>query len=98
MDRGAASRQHRRRERARSRHEVYRALSLRGLTRRGISSTHSMVSRPLGGRGPLAGIRVVEIVGLGPAPFAAMILADLGATVISIDRPVAANLGLAIDP
>src|SRR5215831_15910445 len=57
-----------------------------------------MVSRSPGGRGPLAGIRVVEIVGLGPAPFAAMILADLGATVISIDRPVAANLGLAIDP
>lgn len=37
--------------------------------------------------GPLAGIRVLEFAGLGPAPFAAMILADLGAEVIRIDRP-----------
>lgn len=37
--------------------------------------------------GPLAGIRVVEIGGIGPAPFAEMILADLGAEVIRVDRP-----------
>ncbi|CAN5229566.1 CaiB/BaiF CoA-transferase family protein [soil metagenome] len=37
--------------------------------------------------GPLAGVRVVELVGLGPAPFAAMMLADLGADVIRVDRP-----------
>ena len=37
--------------------------------------------------GPLAGIRVVEIVGIGPGPFAAMLLADLGADVIRVDRP-----------
>lgn len=43
---------------------------------------------------PLAGIRIVEMVGLGPAPFAGMILSDLGATVIRIDRPVAAGLGI----
>ena len=36
--------------------------------------------------GPLAGIRVVEMVGLGPCPFAAMRLADMGAEVIRIDR------------
>ncbi len=36
--------------------------------------------------GPLAGIRVVEIEGLGPAPFAGMLLADLGAEVISVGR------------
>jgi alpha-methylacyl-CoA racemase len=44
--------------------------------------------------GPLAGIRVVEMVGLGPCPFAAMMLADMGAEVIRIDRkaaPSAAN-------
>ena len=44
--------------------------------------------------GPLAGIRVVEMVGLGPCPFAAMMLADMGAEVIRIDRkaaPGAAN-------
>ena len=38
-------------------------------------------------QGPLAGIRVVEFAGLGPAPFAAMVLADMGADVIRIDRP-----------
>jgi alpha-methylacyl-CoA racemase len=37
--------------------------------------------------GPLAGIRVVELAGIGPGPFAAMLLADLGAEVLRIDRP-----------
>jgi alpha-methylacyl-CoA racemase len=37
--------------------------------------------------GPLDGVRVIEIVGIGPGPFAAMLLADLGADVIRIDRP-----------
>jgi alpha-methylacyl-CoA racemase len=36
--------------------------------------------------GPLAGVRVVEIAGIGPGPFAAMLLADMGADVIRIDR------------
>lgn len=36
--------------------------------------------------GPLAGVRVVEMVGIGPCPFAAMMLADMGAEVIRIDR------------
>ncbi|MGQ9427560.1 CaiB/BaiF CoA transferase family protein [Gilvimarinus sp. F26214L] len=36
--------------------------------------------------GPLNGIRVIEIAGLGPAPFCAMLLADLGAEVIRVDR------------
>ncbi|MXZ84723.1 MAG: CoA transferase [Acidimicrobiia bacterium] len=36
--------------------------------------------------GPLKGIRVVEIAGIGPGPFAAMMLADLGADVVRIDR------------
>ncbi len=36
---------------------------------------------------PLAGIRIVEFAGIGPAPFAAMILAGLGADVIRIDKP-----------
>ena len=43
--------------------------------------------------GPLAGIRIVEFAGLGPAPFAAMMLADHGAEVIRIDRP-----GATLDP
>lgn len=37
--------------------------------------------------GPLQGMKVVEMVGLGPAPFCAMMLADMGAEVIRIDRP-----------
>src|SRR5699024_3125219 len=40
-------------------------------------------SRP----GPLASIRVVELAGIGPGPFAAMMLADLGADVVRVDRP-----------
>jgi len=38
-------------------------------------------------KGPLAHLRVVEMVGVGPAPFAAMWMADMGADVIRIDRP-----------
>ena len=37
--------------------------------------------------GPLAQLRVVEMVGVGPGPFAAMWLADMGADVVRIDRP-----------
>jgi alpha-methylacyl-CoA racemase len=39
------------------------------------------------GGGPLAGVRVVELAGIGPTPFAAMTLADMGADVVRIDRP-----------
>ena len=38
-------------------------------------------------RGPLAGVRVIELGGLGPGPFAGMLLGDLGADVVRIDRP-----------
>ncbi|MFD6184721.1 CaiB/BaiF CoA transferase family protein [Streptomyces goshikiensis] len=48
------------------------------------------------GNGPLAGVRVVELAGIGPGPFAAMLLADLGADVVRVDRP--GGGGLAIDP
>lgn len=47
--------------------------------------------------GPLAGIRVVEMSNIGPAPFCGMLLADLGATVVSVQRLAAADLGLDID-
>lgn len=36
--------------------------------------------------GPLAGVEVVELAGLGPVPFAGMMLADLGARVVRVDR------------
>ncbi len=48
------------------------------------------------GNGPLTGVRVVELAGIGPGPFAAMLLADLGADVVRVDRP--GGSGLAIDP
>jgi alpha-methylacyl-CoA racemase len=44
--------------------------------------------------GPLAGYRIIEMAGIGPAPFAAMLLADMGAEVIRVDRREAADLGL----
>ena len=37
--------------------------------------------------GPLAGVRVVELAGIGPVPLAGMLLADLGAEVVRVDRP-----------
>lgn len=48
------------------------------------------------GHGPLSGVRVVELAGIGPGPFAAMLLADLGADVVRVDRPGGPALG--IDP
>ncbi|MGN6242238.1 MAG: CaiB/BaiF CoA transferase family protein [Motilibacteraceae bacterium] len=44
------------------------------------------------GSGPLAGVRVVELAGIGPGPFAAMMLADLGAEVLRVDRPTGPGL------
>jgi alpha-methylacyl-CoA racemase len=48
--------------------------------------------------GPLVGIKVVEFAGIGPAPMCAMLLADLGATVLRIDRPEPSDLGLQREP
>ena len=44
--------------------------------------------------GPLAGIRIVELAGVGPAPFCAMLLADMGAQIISVDRTTPHGLGV----
>src|SRR5918911_3821087 len=43
--------------------------------------------------GPLEGVKVIEMAGIGPGPFAAMMLADMGADVIRIDRPNARTTG-----
>ena len=37
--------------------------------------------------GPLSGLRVVEFAGIGPGPFACMLLSDMGADVVTVDRP-----------
>jgi alpha-methylacyl-CoA racemase len=46
-----------------------------------------ITSPPSHRSGPLAGLRVVEFAGIGPGPFAGMLLADMGADVVRIDRP-----------
>ena len=47
--------------------------------------------------GPLAGLKVVELAGIGPGPMCAMLLADLGATVLRIDRTEPSGLGIQRD-
>ncbi|MGW0605947.1 CaiB/BaiF CoA transferase family protein [Streptomyces sp. NPDC002640] len=47
-------------------------------------------------RGPLDGVRVLELAGIGPGPFAAMLLGDLGADVVRVDRP--GGIAVAPDP
>ncbi|MET0961496.1 MAG: CaiB/BaiF CoA-transferase family protein [Noviherbaspirillum sp.] len=42
--------------------------------------------------GPLEGLKVLELAGIGPAPFCAMMLADMGADVVRIERPGAASV------
>lgn len=49
-------------------------------------------------QGPLSGLRVLEIEAIGPVPFAAMLLSDLGADVLRVDRPAAPELGVPRDP
>ncbi|TGD93058.1 CaiB/BaiF CoA transferase family protein [Methylobacterium nonmethylotrophicum] len=48
-------------------------------------------SHTAGQGGPLAGLRIVEFAGIGPGPFAAMLLADMGADVVRLDRPGGAD-------
>jgi alpha-methylacyl-CoA racemase len=43
--------------------------------------------------GPLGGIRIIEIAGIGPAPLCCSLLADLGADIVRIDRPTPSGLG-----
>ena len=46
--------------------------------------------------GPLAGVKVLELAGIGPGPFAAMLLADLGADVVRVHRSQSVENG--VDP
>lgn len=50
------------------------------------------------GKGPLAGLKVVEFAGIGPGPMCGMMLADLGAEVLRLDRLVPSGLGVARPP
>ena len=51
-----------------------------------IASDHRHRSRSTTMSGPLTGYKVIEIAGIGPGPFCAMLLADMGADVIRVDR------------
>lgn len=63
------------------------------MRRAGLAATMIAYRAPVGAfrenemAGPLQGLKVIEMVGIGPGPFCAMALADLGAEVIRIDRP-----------
>ncbi len=46
--------------------------------------------------GPLAGFKIVEMGGIGPGPFCGMLLADMGAEVIRLDRPDDVDLGISM--
>ena len=48
--------------------------------------------------GPLQGLKVIEMAGIGPGPFCAMLLADMGAEVVRIDRLVASDIGIPVPP
>ena len=48
--------------------------------------------------GPLQGLRVIELAGIGPCPMCAMLLAELGADVVRVDRPAASGLGIDMAP
>jgi len=48
--------------------------------------------------GPLEGFKIIEIAGIGPGQLTGQLLADMGASVVRIDRPFDADIGFAIDP
>ena len=48
--------------------------------------------------GPLKGLVIIEIAGIGPGPFAAMSLADMGADVIRVERPGGSMFSNAQEP
>lgn len=45
-------------------------------------------------KGPLGGLKIIEFAGIGPAPMCGMLLSDLGAEVLRIDRPEEADIGI----
>ncbi len=50
------------------------------------------------GKGPLSGMKVVEFAGIGPGPMCGMLLADLGAEVLRVDRLAPSGLGVERSP
>jgi alpha-methylacyl-CoA racemase len=50
------------------------------------------------GGAPLAGVKVIELGGIGPGPHAGMVLADLGADVVRVRRPAVVGIASAAEP
>ena len=48
--------------------------------------------------GPLQGLKIIELAGIGPCPMCAMLLAELGADVVRVDRPTDSGLGIDMAP
>ena len=48
--------------------------------------------------GPLRGVKIIELAGIGPCPMCAMLLAELGADMVRVDRPVDSGLGIGMAP
>ena len=48
--------------------------------------------------GPLRGVKIIELAGIGPCPMCAMLLAELGADVVRVDRPADSGLGIGMAP
>lgn len=48
--------------------------------------------------GPLAGVKIIELAGIGPGPMCAMLLADMGADIVRVDRTEDAKLGMGHNP
>ena len=58
------------------------------------SAFEATIEKAVTTMGPLAGITIIELAAIGPAPFAAMLLSDMGARVVRVDRREATDLGL----
>jgi len=52
-----------------------------------LASKPASQDKPAKASGPLAGVRIVEFAGIGPGPFASMMLADMGADIVTLARP-----------
>jgi alpha-methylacyl-CoA racemase len=52
------------------------------------------VTKKEGTMGPLAGVRIIEMAGIGPGPFCGMMLSDMGAEIIRVDRKSVVDLGV----
>jgi alpha-methylacyl-CoA racemase len=63
-----------------------------------MTTTATSPDTPASGAGPLQGLRVLEMGAIGPVPYAATLLADLGADVIRVDRLSPSGLGVPVPP